>query len=408
MRGGSHPSLEGATTSPPDRIATRVADAHAQARRTLAASGVFAVASPVAAVVPHDTGPWLPLHLLLVGALLAAISGATQLLAVSWSTAPAPSDPLAIGQRWCIVIGAIAVAGGRELDAPAITGTGAAVVGVGLALLAVILLGVRRDAATDRFAPAIETYLAAVACGILGVGLGAAVAAGDPADWWVRLRGAHLALNVFGLVGLVIAGTLPFFVATQARMKMSSRATPARLRAGGGALLAATALTALGHLLERPGLAGIGLLAYAFGLLAVVATLPRPRRRQLDWAGPRLVQLATGLGWWLAATALLALHELADAGPGEVPALRALAVGGFAQILVASLAYFGPVLRAGGHRRLAAGFATTRSWFGLAAGNVAAALLLADREAAAVVVLAAWAFDTAARAARLALGGDAR
>lgn len=40
--------------------------------------------------------------------------------------------------------------------------------------------------------------------------------------------------------------------------------------------------------------------------------------------------------------------------------LRILVLGGFAQILVASLAYPGPVLR-GGHDRLTAGFAFTRS-----------------------------------------------
>ncbi|HRD99682.1 MAG TPA: hypothetical protein PLV68_00185, partial [Ilumatobacteraceae bacterium] len=52
--------------------------------------------------------------------------------------------------------------------------------------------------------------------------------------------------------------------------------------------------------------------------------------------------------------------------------LQALVIGGFAQILVASLAYLGPVLRGGGHRRLSAGFAITRSWTSLAAGNAAA------------------------------------
>lgn len=408
MTAGSPRSAADADTeSPPDRIATRVADVHAQARRTLAGSAVFAVASPVAAVAPHDTGSWLPLHLLLVGGLLTAISGATQLLAVTWSTAPAPSNRLATAQRWCVLAGALAVAGGRELDAAAVTGIGALAVAVGLALLAVILLGVRRDAATHRFAPAIDAYLAAIACGIAGVGLGAAIATGDPADWWSRLRGAHLTLNVFGLVGLVIAGTLPFFLATQARMKMNARATPARLRAGGGALAAATVLSALGYVVERPGAAGAGLLLYAAGLVVMVAMLPRPGRRQLDWAGPRLVQLAAGVGWWMAATVVLAVHELADAGPGEGPALRALAVGGFAQILVASLAYFGPVLRGGGHQRLAAGFATTRSWPGLAAGNVAAASLLAGRDALAAVVLVAWALDTAARAVWLLLEWDA-
>ena len=45
----------------------------------------------------------------------------------------------------------------------------------------------------------------------------------------------------------------------------------------------------------------------------------------------------------------------------------ALVLGGYVQILVASLAYLAPVLRGGGHVRLSAGFATTRSWLALTA-----------------------------------------
>ncbi|MFP5487244.1 MAG: hypothetical protein ACLGHQ_02930 [Acidimicrobiia bacterium] len=35
---------------------------------------------------------------------------------------------------------------------------------------------------------------------------------------------------MFGLIGLVIAATLPFFAATQVRTKMSPRATPTTMR----------------------------------------------------------------------------------------------------------------------------------------------------------------------------------
>ncbi|HEU5085178.1 MAG TPA: hypothetical protein VFU14_17685 [Acidimicrobiales bacterium] len=389
-------------SSPPDRTATRVADAHAQARRTLGVAAAFTVASPVAAVVPHDTGAWLPLHLFLVGAVLSAISGATQLLAVTWSTAPAPPPGLAAAQRWAVALGAAGVAAGRELEVEAVTGAGATLVAVGLALLAAILVGVRRTAGTDRFAPAVDTYLAALACGAVGVALGGILGAGEPGEWWARLRGAHVSANAFGLVGLVIAGTLPFFVATQARMKMAPRATPTRVRAHGAALTLAVAVAATGHLLDRPGVAAAGLVGYAAVLALVVTTLPRPRRRQLDWAGPRLLQLGAGIGWWVVTTLLLARSWAAGA-PDEAAVLRALAIGGFAQILVASLAYFGPVLRGGGHERLSAGFTTTRSWLGLVVGNVAAGALLAGATRLAGAALGVWAADTAWRTARLLL-----
>ena len=358
------------------------------------------MAAPVAAVVPHDTGSWLPLHLLLVGALLTAISGATQLLAVTWSSSPASGDRIVAAQRWSVVLGAVGVASGREVDLDAVTGTGALLLGVGLVLLGVILVGIRRRSSVDRFHPAIEAYVVAAAFGVAGIAMGAAIAAGDAGEWWLRLRAAHLAVNVLGLVGLVVAGTLPYFVATQARMRMSRRASPARVRASTAVLALATLVAAGGHLLDRPGIAGVGLLGYALGLVAVAATLPVPGRRQLRWAGPRLVQLGAGAVWWLAMVVALAVVRLTDATT-EVGVLAALAVGGFAQILVASLAYFGPVLRAGGHQRLTAGFATTASWPGLVLANVAAVALLLDARPVAVGAAALWAIDTGWRVARL-------
>ena len=82
--------------------------------------------------------------------------------------------------------------------------------------------------------------------------------------------------------------------------------------------------------------------------------------------------------------------------------LQALVIGGFAQILVASLAYLGPVLRGGGHGRLTAGFATTRSWLSVVAGNVAAVGALVDRPVLMLTAMAVWLADITARAVRLA------
>jgi hypothetical protein len=79
----------------------------------------------------------------------------------------------------------------------------------------------RRGSQVDRFHPAIEAYLVAVGFGLLGVAIGAVIATDPGGAWWGRLRGAHLLLNVLGLVGITVAGTLPYFVATQARMRMA-------------------------------------------------------------------------------------------------------------------------------------------------------------------------------------------
>ena len=83
-------------------------------------------------------------------------------------------------------------------------------------------------------------------------------------------------------------------------------------------------------------------------------------------------------------------------------------MGGYAQIVVASLAYLGPVLRGGGHERLAAGFATTRSWPSLVLGNTAAVAALCQWQEALAVLVAAWGADVAWRAATLIAGRGAR
>ena len=385
----------------PEPVDTRVVDSQRQAVRALRLTVAFAAGAPLTAVIDHRTGAWLPLHVFLVGALLTAIVGATVLLAVTWSAAPAPPARRAAVMRWSIAAGAVAVAAGRELELRWVTATGGVLVAAGLALLGHSLVEVRRAGRNDRFHPAIDAYLAALACASVGVALGVAMAVLDTGSWWGQVRDAHVTLNLLGLVGIVVAGTLPFFAATQARTKMSARATPGRLRAATGALTLAVGVTVAGQLLGWEVLAAGGLGLYVGGVVATVRLLPRIGARQLRWAGPRLVQLGAGIAWWLGAVVFLGRAELDQQVMGG-RALQVLAVGGFAQVLLASLAYFGPVVRAGGHIRLTAGFAITRSWWSLAGINVAAAALATGHQPIAVVAAGVVGVDLVVRAVRLA------
>jgi nitrite reductase (NO-forming) len=380
-----------------------VAQAQHQARRSLAVAAAFALAAPLTAVADHDTGAWLPLHVFLVGGLLSAISGTTQMLAVTWSASPAPRPAIATGQRWLLAAGAVAVAAGRELDADAVTGAGGLAVATSLVMLGASLVRIRRTAVTDRFAPAIDAYLVALTYGLAGTVAGVALAAGSTGGRGPDVRHAHLTVNVFGLVGLVILGTLPYFTATQARTKMSPLATPPRLRAVTALAALATAVAAGGHLAGHPAVAAAGLGLYVVAIAATLGLLPQLGRRQLDWAGPRLVQLGAGVAWWAITTGLLAADVARDRGD-QGPVLRAMVVGGFAQILVASLSYLGPVLRGGGHRRLGAGLALTGSWPSLAAANVAAVGALTAQGAVLAAGLVVWVVDAAQRTVRLARG----
>ncbi|HEX2849968.1 MAG TPA: hypothetical protein VHN98_05430 [Acidimicrobiales bacterium] len=378
--------------------ARRVAIVHRQTKPTLALAVGFALASAVAAVIPHRTGAWLPLHLFLVGGLLLAISGATQLFAVTWAAGnPGPGRLVAV-QRGAIAGGATLLAVARELALPvgvvAVAGTS---VLCGLLLLGVLLAGEVRSGSQRRFDPALAFYLAAVVSGTVGSILGIFLAAGH-----AGLRDAHLVLNLLGLVGLVIAGTLPFFVATETRMKTSRRATAAAQVATLAWLVLGVGVAAGASATGAPRVfVAAGLVVYAVGLLQLLSLLPLPGAKQLRWAGPRVLQLAAGVVWWVAACAAAAGSVVTRGLAWPEHLVLVLVVPGFAQILVGSLAYLAPVLRGGGHERLTAGFAITRSWTSFVVANLAGVALAVSWTGAAIALIAVWALDSAWRAARL-------
>lgn len=106
--------VDAAQTPGPQGVPGRVAEAQAQTRPTLVLVAVYLLAAAVAGAVPQRTGRWLPLHLALAGALVLAVSGATQFLAVTWGAGPAPRrGPVAV-QRWLAVAEAALVAVGTR------------------------------------------------------------------------------------------------------------------------------------------------------------------------------------------------------------------------------------------------------------------------------------------------------
>jgi nitrite reductase (NO-forming) len=373
-----------------------VRDAHRQARRGVSASLGFVAAALIGVVVPHETGAWLPLHLFLAGAVVLAISTVSLLLTTTWAAAPAPADAAVTAQRLLVGVGAAGVALGREVDAPGLIGLSGSAFVAGLLLLAAMLVKTVRAGVQRRYDVAVAAYVAALGAGVAGVGMGIALAVRGGS---AHLRDAHIAVNALGLVGLVIVGTLPFFAATVGRSKMSPRARPRRLAALVACQVTAVALGAIGLATAMPALAAFALATYAGGILATLAFVPRPTRRQLRWAGPRLIALWAGCGWWAFAVGALAVSASTGRAFGDAPWLVVLVVAGYAQILWGALAYLLPVLRGGGHEHLAAGFATTRSWLGLGTANVAGVALALDAPTVAAAAVAVWAADTAIRVA---------
>lgn len=380
--------------------ADRVRRSHAQTRTTVQLALGFIAAAVVAAV--WSDSRWLPLHLFLAGGLLLTISGVSLMLTVTWATAPAPPDWVVAVQRTCLALGVAGVAVGHEADlGGAVLVPAGALAVIGLVVLAATLVVTVRRGVQRRFDPAVGAYALALCAGAAGVTIGVIMASGTPT---VALRSAHMTLNVLGLVGLVAYGTLPFFAATVGRARMDPRASRGVL--GSSVLWQATAVavTVVGLATDVRAIAVIGLGAYAAGLAAVLYLLPKPTKRQLDWAGPRLIGMWIGVLWW--ATAVIGVAVEVGRGGAAFGGrwLLALVVGGYAQILWGSLAYLLPVLRGGGPELLSGGFAATRSWLGLAAANVAAAAFALEWLTVAVVAVVVWSVDMAIRAVSVGLG----
>lgn len=385
-------------------VEVRVAVVHGQTWPTLRLALVFAVAAAAVAPVVGSGDRWIPLHLLLVGAVLAAISAATQMFAVTWSSAPAPPGAVVRVQRWLVALGAPALVLGRVTDVVPLAALGGMAVVAALGVLAGLLTWIRRHRRVDRFLAALDAYLLAVAFGVVGCLVGVAmVLGGTPVDG--GLRGAHLVLNLLGFVGLVVVGTLPTFVATQTRTRIPSVAR--RLLRPVVVVLAASVIVAAAAMsTDHRGVAAVALAVYAVAFAAnAAALLQRIGRRQREWAGPRLVQMFCALAWWAIAVAVVAATPGGPAAASDGWVL--LAVGGVAQLVVASLAYLGPVLRGRDAESQARAFRLTRSWPSLVLGNLAAVAVLAGWWPAAGGFVVLWALDVVGRATLLVVKVDA-
>jgi nitrite reductase (NO-forming) len=367
----------------------------------------FAIALIAAAALAWATadGSWLPLHLFLAGGVVLAISGVSLMLTVTWSAAPAPPDRLVLLQRACIAVGAGGVAAGRHLELMStLVGVAGVIYVSGLLLLAVLLVTTARRGVQRRFDPAVVAYVTALASGTAGVAIGVVMALDAPSP---HLRAAHVAVNLLGLVGLVVAGTLPFFAATVGRSRMAPHATARRVTivVAWQATILAVAVAGLVGGAEVPAAAALA--AYACGIGGVLWLAPRPTRRQLRWAGPRLLALWAGAAWWAIAVAVAAVEVAGDGVPFRGEWLSVLVVAAYGQILWGSLAYLLPMLRDGGHERLGEDFTTTRSWVGFVAVNVAGVAFAASASALAAVAVAVWVLDAGVRAARVGFAGRA-
>lgn len=384
----------------PAAVDGRVAVSHRIASASFRVGGAFGLLAVVWAIVVLLRGGswWGPLHAFLAGTVLFAIAGASQMFTITWAAAPPPPSSVSSAQRRVTAAGVALVLWGVATGTFWAGGLGAVAIVVGLGLLAYSLVSAIRASLLRRFDLASRFYLIALACGIIGVGLGGVMATDMAGFRFTDIRTAHARLNLVGLAGLTIAGTLPTIMPTF---------VPSRAVSGKEALLAlwlavvSTAAMASGALLGGVATgAGVVLAGVSLGLIlggVVIRLGGKALKGRLPY-----FQVAIGVCWLIVWTFVdgLSLAAGATAMPftGWTAAAALVGVG---QVLLGSLAYLVPVL-AGPPPRLGRNLARTkaRPWVPLVAANTAGVALVVGAEAVAVAAIAVWVLDFGIRLAR--------
>jgi nitrite reductase (NO-forming) len=165
----------------------------------LAAGGVTALLGDL---VPR--GPWLALHLVLLGAVSNAIVSWSGYFAAALLHAPPAGEQAALARTLVLNLGVVAVLAGVPAGRAGLVAAGAAL--IGLAIVGHCLsLAVRASRALiTRLGHTVWFYVAAAAALLAGAGLGELLAGGvaPSADAWRAMRLAHVHLNLLGWVGL--------------------------------------------------------------------------------------------------------------------------------------------------------------------------------------------------------------
>ncbi len=390
----------------PAEVEGRVAVSHRIAAASFRVAGAFAVVAVIwAAVVLLRGGSWWgPLHSFLVGTVLFAIAGASQMFTITWAAAPPPPDALSKTQRWVTAAGVVLVLWGVATSRIWAGGLGALTIITGLGLLALSIVSAIRRSLLRRFDLASRFYLLAIGCGFVGVALGWVMSMELAGEAFTDIRTAHARLNVVGLAGLTIAGTLPTilptFVPSKAVSGQEARVALYLAVAAGIAMAAGAALGAR--------VVGIGMVAAA-GCLALIlgGIVKRLGRKGLEGGLPYM-QVAVGCAWLVVWAVVDGVNLITGAEALSFTGRTAAAVvAGVGQVLLGSLAYLLPVL-AGPPPRLGRNLARTkgRPWLPLIAANIAGLALAAGWETVAVVAIALWVVDFASRLVRMEWRGE--
>lgn len=300
-----------------------------------------------------DVDPWLPVHLLLLGAVSNAILVWSSYFAEALLRLPGKADRRAEAARLVVFnAGALVVVAGM-------TGAwwGAVVVGATLAAGAAVwhgavLLTRMHRSLPSRFGATVRYYVAASSFLPVGIALGVVMAHVDlDEEMHARVALAHVALNVLGWIGLTVLGTVVTLWPTMLHTQVADGAELAARRAL-PVLVAAVVVLAAGALAGLAAVAAAGLVGYAAGLVLSGRALAQEARRR----PPRTyATLSVAAGYlWLTGSVLALAVVVASAGSWATAAEAAdrlgapLLVGFAAQVVLGALSYLVPVVLGGG------------------------------------------------------------
>ena len=302
-------------------------------------------------------GPWLMVHLLLLGALSTAILVWSQHFADSLLKNTAPGGRYWLGVRLIVhTIGAALVMIGITGAWWLVVLTGGILVGLNAVLHAVILVRQLRGALPARFAPLVRYYIAAAGCLVVGVTLGILMAHPGSAaagDYYERLYIAHIGLNLLGWVGLTVIGTVALLLPTVLHSPVLST-TQAAARPTLPILLAGLVVLGAGAYVDSRIIATAGVVVYLVGFTRVLRELAGHLRRSpaVSYAGWSITSAVV----WFAlcaigfAVVVITAASWADAAAGLKALVPYFAVGFGGQIMIGALSFLIPVVLGGGPR----------------------------------------------------------
>jgi nitrite reductase (NO-forming) len=300
-----------------------------------------------------DAPVWLPVHLLLLGAVSNAILIWSAHFAAALQRLPDGASHREQAARLTVFnCGALAVVVAMLVSAPWLLIAGALPVAAAVGWHAAALLRRMRRALPSRFGLTVRYYVAAAALLPIGVAIGVLMAPDDLGDdVHAQLALAHVTVNVLGWVGLTLVGTLVTLWPTMLHTQVADGTIQATRRAL-PVLLLGVAATATGALLYLRWIAVAGLATYLCGLaiIAVPLARARPWRTAYRYA-PRSVLAAST--WLVACIAILGVI-LATASSWQAAADRAdplaapLLAGFAAQLVIGALSFLIPVVLGGG------------------------------------------------------------